>query len=141
MMMMMMMMMMIAKITTAITVINCFVVDIKRKLDRLNSLWNEVQKATNDRGKSLEDALVVAERFWDELHNIMATLRDLQDSLNSQEPPAVEPAAIQQQQVALQEIRHEIDQVNNHISFLALKYSSSTDSFLLQVTKHPFFSS
>lgn len=85
--------------------------DIKRKLERLNSLWNEVQKATNDRGKSLEDALAVAKRFWDELHSVMATLQDLQDSLSSQEPPAVEPAAIQQQQVALQEIRHEIDQV------------------------------
>lgn len=95
--------------------ISCLAVDIKRKLDRLNSLWNEVQKATNDRGKSLEEALVVAERFWDELHNVMATLRDLQDSLSSQEPPAVEPAAIQQQQVALQEIRHEIDQVDNQI--------------------------
>ncbi|PNF19350.1 hypothetical protein B7P43_G06713, partial [Cryptotermes secundus] len=89
--------------------------DIKRKLDRLNSLWNEVQKATNDRGKSLEEALVVAERFWDELHNVMATLRELQDSLSSQEPPAVEPAAIQQQQVALQEIRHEIDQTKPEV--------------------------
>jgi hypothetical protein len=93
----------------------CLILDIKRKLDRLNSLWNEVQKATNDRGKSLEDALVVAERFWDELHSVMATLRDLQDSLSSQEPPAVEPSAIQQQQVALQEIRHEIDQVDKQL--------------------------
>lgn len=91
----------------------CLILDIKRKLDRLNSLWNEVQKATTDRGKSLEDTLAVAERFWDELHSVMATLRDLQDSLSSQEPPAVEPAVIQQQQVVLQEIRHEIDQVYN----------------------------
>ena len=47
----------------------------------------------------------------------MATLQDLQDSLSSQEPPAVEPAAIQQQQVALQEIRHEIDQVHRQYYF------------------------
>jgi uncharacterized protein Yka (UPF0111/DUF47 family) len=99
---------------------SCFITDIKRKLDRLNSLWNEVQKATNDRGKSLEDTLIIAERFWDELHNVMATLQDLQDSLSSQEPPAVEPAAIQQQQVALQEIRHEIDQVHRQLLFLLL---------------------
>lgn len=64
--------------------------------------------------------LVIAERFWDELHNVMATLRDLQDSLSTQEPPAVEPAVIQQQQVALQEIRHEIDQVHRHLLFLSL---------------------
>ncbi|XP_065222544.1 dystonin isoform X13 [Planococcus citri] len=84
--------------------------DMKRKLEKLNNLWNEVQKATTDRGKSLDEALALAEKFWDELQAVMATLRDLQDSLNSQEPPAVQPAAIQQQQVALQEIKAEIDQ-------------------------------
>ncbi|KAK7865644.1 hypothetical protein R5R35_006900 [Gryllus longicercus] len=89
--------------------------DIKRKLERLNSLWNEVQKATNDRSKSLDDILAIAERFWDELHSVMNTLRDLQDSLNSQEPPAVEPHAIRQQKEALQEIRHEIDQTKPEV--------------------------
>nr|QVD39310.1 Dystonin [Schistocerca gregaria] len=89
--------------------------DIKRKLERLNSLWNEVQRATGERGRSLEETLSVAERFWDELHNVMATLRDLQDSLSSQEPAAVQPAAIQQQQEALQEIRHEIDQTKPEV--------------------------
>ncbi|XP_049817745.1 dystonin isoform X11 [Aethina tumida] len=84
--------------------------DIKRKLDKLKNLWDDVQKATGDRGKSLNDALEAAQKFWTELHAIMATLKDLEDSLISQEPPAVEPKKIQQQQVALQEIRHEIDQ-------------------------------
>lgn len=77
----------------------------------MNSLWNEVQRATNDRGRSLEDTLAVAERFWQELQSVMGTLKDLQESLSSQEPAAVQPEAIQQQQEALQEIRHEIDQV------------------------------
>ncbi|CAG2058638.1 unnamed protein product, partial [Timema podura] len=89
--------------------------DIKRKLDRLNSLWNEVQKATNDRGKSLEDALSVAERFWQELTAVMGTLQELQDSLSSQEPPAVEPSAIKEQQTVLQEIRQEIDQTKPEV--------------------------
>ncbi|KAK5647774.1 hypothetical protein RI129_002666 [Pyrocoelia pectoralis] len=84
--------------------------DVKRKLDKLKHLWDDVQKATNDRGLSLEDALDAAQKFWSELHAVMVTLRDLEDSLTSQEPPAVEPKTIQQQQVALQEIRHEIDQ-------------------------------
>ncbi|XP_031356417.1 dystonin isoform X4 [Photinus pyralis] len=84
--------------------------DVKRKLDKLKNLWDDVQKATNDRGLSLEDALDAAQKFWSELHAVMVTLRDLEDSLTSQEPPAVEPKTIQQQQVALQEIRHEIDQ-------------------------------
>lgn len=85
--------------------------DIKRKLERLNSLWGEVQKATQDRSRSLEEALAIAEKFWEELQSVMATLRDLQDSLTAQEPPAVRPEEIQQQQEALQEIRAEIDQV------------------------------
>lgn len=84
---------------------------MKRKLEKLNNLWNDVQRATSDRGRSLEDALAIAEKFWDELQAVMATLRDLQDSLNSQEPPAVRPDIIHQQQVALQEIKAEIDQV------------------------------
>lgn len=89
--------------------------DIKRKLDKLNQLWSDVQNATNKRGKCLDDTLEIAQRFWNELHAIMATLRDLEDNLSSQEPPAVEPKAIQQQQVALQEIRHEIDQTKPEV--------------------------
>ncbi|XP_011865280.1 PREDICTED: microtubule-actin cross-linking factor 1 isoform X4 [Vollenhovia emeryi] len=84
--------------------------DIKRKLDKLNKLWTDVQKATNDRGRTLDDTLAVAEKFWAELNGVMATLRELQDALAGQAPPAAQPAAIQQQQVALQEIRQEIDQ-------------------------------
>lgn len=89
--------------------------DIKRKLEKLNSLWGDVQKATNKRSKCLDDTLEIAQKFWNELHAIMATLRDLEDNLSSQEPPAVEPKAIQQQQVALQEIRHEIDQTKPEV--------------------------
>ena len=36
--------------------------DIKAKLERLSSLWDTVVSATGERGKSLEEALVVAER-------------------------------------------------------------------------------
>ncbi|XP_028982177.1 microtubule-actin cross-linking factor 1 isoform X2 [Diachasma alloeum] len=84
--------------------------DIKRKLEKLNKLWAEVQRATTDRGQTLDDTLAVAEKFWSELTGVMSTLRELQDALAGQAPPAAQPAAIQQQQVALQEIRQEIDQ-------------------------------
>ncbi|XP_031845076.2 dystonin-like protein short stop isoform X40 [Nomia melanderi] len=84
--------------------------DIKRKLEKLNKLWSDVQKATTERGHTLDDALAIAEKFWSELNGVMSTLRELQDALSGQAPPAAQPGAIQQQQVALQEIRHEIDQ-------------------------------
>jgi hypothetical protein len=63
----------------------------------------------------------------------MATLRDLQDSLSTQEPPAVEPAVIQQQQVALQEIRHEIDQVHRQLLFSISLSLSPTPTHSLKV--------
>lgn len=84
--------------------------DIKKKLDKLNQLWNDVQNATNKRGASLEDALSAAEKFWRQLQEVMETLKELEETLTSQEPPAAQPQEIQKQQVALQEIRHEIDQ-------------------------------
>lgn len=84
--------------------------DIKRKLEKLNKLWAQVHKATTDRGQTLDETLAVAEKFWSELNGVMGTLRELQDALAGQAPPAAQPTAIQQQQVALHEIRQEIDQ-------------------------------
>lgn len=89
--------------------------DIKGKLERLSNLWDSVLNATGERGKSLEDALAAAERFWEELQAVMAALRDLQDTLISQELPAVEPAEIQQQQEALHEIKNEIEQTKPEV--------------------------
>ncbi|XP_022692769.1 microtubule-actin cross-linking factor 1-like isoform X2 [Varroa jacobsoni] len=82
--------------------------DIKKKLAKLNDLWEEIQGLASKRGRSLNDALSAAERFWDELNAVMRALKELQDNINAQEPPAVEPSAIQQQQEVLQEIREEI---------------------------------
>ncbi|KAK8374560.1 hypothetical protein O3P69_016548, partial [Scylla paramamosain] len=89
--------------------------DIKSKLDRLNKLWDMVQMATTQRGQSLEDALAMAEKFWDELQNVMAALKDLQDTLKAQEPVAVEPQAIKQQREELSQIKNKIDQTKPEV--------------------------
>lgn len=89
--------------------------DIKKKLEKLNNLWDDVQKATSKRGASLDDTLKAAKLFWDQLNAVMDTLHDLQETLNSQEPPAAQPQAIQKQQLALQDIRHEIDQTKPEV--------------------------
>ncbi|XP_050552461.1 dystonin isoform X43 [Spodoptera frugiperda] len=83
--------------------------DIRNKLDKLNKLWDDVQRSSTDRGNSLESTLEVARRFWAQLSAVMAQLADLEDTLSAQAPPAAQPRAIEAQQVALQEIRHEID--------------------------------
>lgn len=84
----------------------------------VNRLWDEVQKASSDRGRSLESALEVAKRFWEQLNAVMATLAELEDTLSAQAPPAAQPRAIQAQQVALQEIRHEIDHTKPEVIIL-----------------------
>ncbi|XP_017146347.1 dystonin isoform X40 [Drosophila miranda] len=89
--------------------------DIKAKLEKLNNLWNDVQKATKKRGSSLDDILSVAEPFWKQLNSVMKTLKDLEETLSCQEPPAAQPQDIKKQQVALQEIRHEIDQTKPEV--------------------------
>jgi DNA repair exonuclease SbcCD ATPase subunit len=83
--------------------------DIKKKLDKLNSLWNQIKKATKDRSHLLEEALKLAEKFWDELQQVMANLKAIQDNLASQEPPAVEPKAIEAQKAELKNIKKGID--------------------------------
>ncbi|XP_059089195.1 microtubule-actin cross-linking factor 1-like isoform X2 [Tigriopus californicus] len=83
--------------------------DIKKKLDKLNQLWDQIQKGTKDRSDSLEDALALAEKFWDELQAVMARLREIQDALNNQDPPGVEPKIIEAQKAELKNIKREID--------------------------------
>ncbi|XP_050668125.1 dystonin isoform X27 [Leptidea sinapis] len=83
--------------------------DIRAKLDKLNKLWDEVQRASNNRGQSLESALEMARRFWQQLEAVMAQLGELEDTLAAQPPPAAQPHHIQHQQLQLQEIRQEID--------------------------------
>jgi DNA repair exonuclease SbcCD ATPase subunit len=83
--------------------------EIKKKLDKLTGLWHEIQGMAKDRSDNLEDALALAEKFWDELQQVMNNLKDLSDALNSQEPPAVEPRAIEAQKAELKEIKRGID--------------------------------
>nr|XP_024217729.1 microtubule-actin cross-linking factor 1 isoform X6 [Halyomorpha halys] len=89
--------------------------DVRRKLEKLGSLWEELQTATSARGASLQRALEVAGEFWAELESVMGTLADLEASLASQQPPAVRPQAIVKQQQALQEIKAEIDQTKPEV--------------------------
>ncbi|CAK1543368.1 unnamed protein product [Leptosia nina] len=83
--------------------------DIRGKLEKLNKLWDEVQRTSNNRGQSLESALELARRFWEQLEAIMGQLGELEDTLAAQPPPAAQPHHIQHQQLQLQEIRQEID--------------------------------
>ncbi|XP_055317105.1 dystonin isoform X42 [Sitodiplosis mosellana] len=84
--------------------------DLKNKLDKLNKLWDDLQNATTKRGAALDDAHAAAEKFWRQLQEVMEALRDLEETLTSQEPPAAQPSEIKKQQIALQEIHQEMNQ-------------------------------
>ncbi|XP_069355681.1 microtubule-actin cross-linking factor 1 isoform X13 [Maniola hyperantus] len=106
--------------------------DIRNKLDKLNKLWAEVQKASSERGQSLDSALEVARKFWQQLETVMAALSELADALAAQPPPAAQPSAIQAQQVALQEIRHEIDHTKPEV-----EKARKTGSTLMSICGEP----
>ena len=89
--------------------------DIRNKLDKLNDLWNEIQKMAHNRGDCLDEALRLAKIFWSELGNVMRAIKELEDTLNSQEPPAVEPNKIQQQQEMLREIKSDMDRTKPQV--------------------------
>merc|ERR1719495_1025908 len=83
--------------------------DIQKKLDKLNGLWNQIKKGTKDRSHALEEALALAEKFWDELQQVMNNLKEIQENLNNQEPPGVEPKVIEAQKAELKNIKKGID--------------------------------
>ncbi|CAG0891815.1 unnamed protein product [Cyprideis torosa] len=89
--------------------------DIKNKLNRLNSLWSNIKNVASKRGRSLDDALALANQFWDELEQVMKNLKQLNDALENQEPPAVEPNAIKRQQADLDDIRKDIQQTKPEV--------------------------
>lgn len=80
---------------------------MKSKLLDLCNLYEKINDGASNRGNHLEETLEVADRFWDDLHNLSRTLKDLQDTLANQEPPALEPSLIREQQDTLEVILRE----------------------------------
>ena len=76
--------------------------DVKSKLRDLCNLYERISDGAANRNARLEETLDVADRFWDDLHALSRQLKDLSDTLASQEPPALEPSLIREQQEALE---------------------------------------
>ena len=76
---------------------------------KLTGLWCEIQAMAHKRMRNLGDALALVKKFWDELQQVMGNLQDLERALASQEPPAVEPKAIEAQTEKLSDIKGGID--------------------------------
>lgn len=98
--------------------------EIKMKLEKLNVLWVDVQKEVKIRDSTLNDTLTAAEKFWNELDQVMGKLRDLKETLSSQEPVATEPKAIQRQQSELQEVGQDITKTKPEVDQVRISGTS-----------------
>lgn len=76
--------------------------DVQQKINELVDLYDDIKTTSQDRNQALEDTLEVSDRFWDDLNNLMGTLKELQDTLANQDPVALEPTVIREQQEVLE---------------------------------------
>lgn len=63
--------------------------EIEQKITEMETLNDEIKQKTVSRGRSLEDALNAAKKFWDIYNDLMTGFRDIQDCMNSQDSPQV----------------------------------------------------
>ena len=93
--------------------------DVQQKLGKLIKFYEGIKDATHFRTQVLEDTLDVSERFWDDLHSLASTIKDLQDAITQQDPPALEPAIIREQQdyleVCIINLRSDLHHLVNRI--------------------------
>jgi len=59
----------------------------------METLNDDIKQKTVSRGRSLEEALESAKKFWDIYEGLMSGFKDIQDCINSQDSPQVCSAA------------------------------------------------
>ncbi|XP_067934591.1 microtubule-actin cross-linking factor 1, isoforms 6/7-like isoform X2 [Watersipora subatra] len=72
--------------------------EIEQKISEMEILNDEIKHKTVSRGRSLEEALAAASKFWDIYNELMSGFRDIQDCINSQDSPQAESVLIQEQE-------------------------------------------
>ena len=70
---------------------------MKDKMNKVNTLSAETQSLYDERLKSLELALDAGEKFWTGLDEIKQILKDVQEHIDSEEPPAAELDVLEEQ--------------------------------------------
>lgn len=63
--------------------------EIEQKISEMETLNDEIKQKTVSRGRSLEEALAAANKFWSIYNDLMSGFRELQDSIHSQDLPQV----------------------------------------------------
>ncbi len=76
--------------------------ELKDKVEDLMKLYDKIKGEAEDRNSALENTLGVSEKFWEEVDNLANVLKDLQETMDNMDQPALEPYAIREQQDALE---------------------------------------
>lgn len=88
---------------------------IRIELEDLQNKFGSLSNRANECLSRAQHCLKIAKKFWDEMTTVMATLKEISDTLSSQETPALEPEAISHQQQILTEIRQEIESTESEV--------------------------
>lgn len=72
--------------------------DVKSKASEIAEMAGEIGAAAGQRDKLLKSTLAAANQFTDLSSDVLSSLRDLKDSLFSQQLPGVDIEAIREQQ-------------------------------------------
>lgn len=67
------------------------------KMTRVKTLYVEVEAMSSDRNLALESVLDACEKFWEGVEQLRLSLRDVQEHLDTHDPPAAEFHQIEEQ--------------------------------------------
>lgn len=67
------------------------------KMARVKSLYVEVEAMSGDRHLALGSVLEACEKFWEGVEQLRVSLRDVQEHLDTHDPPAAELHQIEEQ--------------------------------------------
>ena len=70
---------------------------IKDKLNKVTSLAGELQDQYDEREKAIEKSLEASEKFWPGLEDLKHILKDVQENLDAEDPPAADLEVLKEQ--------------------------------------------
>ncbi|XP_034980366.2 microtubule-actin cross-linking factor 1, isoforms 6/7 [Zootoca vivipara] len=93
---------------------------IQDRVEQLLSQWKTLWEQSEERENWLQGLLVLADRFWQGLSDLAATLGDIQQVVLKPEEAATDPKAIQARLGAMQALREEIDSLQSELDSLGV---------------------
>ena len=92
--------------------------ELQEKVEGLIELYNKIKADSEERDDVLEHAHGVSERFWDDLNSVTSALKDMQDTLEDLDQPAVDPAAIRSQKETMESLQEDLDNIQEDIQLV-----------------------